>query len=140
MYVFKSIFGWCHGPASEATYNPLLSLAQEENRSDDLSRDFLTDCYSVVTNGSTPLGWRGRHWNALECPGRVFATGLTGGLRPINTAYLPTIDSVVVYRQSITTYRPSIKGDSLKPDLYQVCRLNLSSLASNTRLSFSLQL
>jgi hypothetical protein len=43
----------------------------------------------------------------------IFATGLTGGLRPINTAYLPTVDSVVenivvenivvVYRQSITT-------------------------------------
>ena len=48
-----------------------------------------------MTNGSTPLGWRGRHWNALECPGRVFATGLTGGLRPINTASLPTVDSVV---------------------------------------------
>jgi hypothetical protein len=48
-----------------------------------------------MTNGSTPLGWRGRHWNALEYPGRVFATGLTGGLRPINTAYLPTVDSVV---------------------------------------------
>jgi hypothetical protein len=41
------------------------------------------------------LGWRGRHWNALEYPGGVFATGLTGGLRPINTAYLPTVDSVV---------------------------------------------
>jgi hypothetical protein len=48
-----------------------------------------------MTNGSTPPGWRGTHWNALEYPGRVFATGLTGGLRPINTAYLPTVDSVV---------------------------------------------
>jgi hypothetical protein len=50
---------------------------------------------SVVTNSSSPPGWRGRHWNALEYPRRVFATGLTGGLRPINTAYLPTVDSVV---------------------------------------------
>jgi hypothetical protein len=50
---------------------------------------------AVVTNSSSPPGWRGRHWNALEYPGRVFATGLTGGLRPINTAYLPTVDSVV---------------------------------------------
>ena len=48
-----------------------------------------------MTNGSTPLGWRGRHWKALEGSGMVFATGLTGGLRPINTAYLPTVDSVV---------------------------------------------
>jgi len=30
-----------------------------------------------MTNGSTPLGWRGRHWKALEYPGRVLATGLT---------------------------------------------------------------
>jgi hypothetical protein len=50
---------------------------------------------SVVTNSSSPPGWRGRHWNALEYPGRVFATGLIGGLWPINTAYLPTVDSVV---------------------------------------------
>ena len=56
----------CHGPAPEAIRNPLLSLAQEENRSGDLSRDFLTD-----------------------------------------------------------RYRPSVKGNSLKPDLYQVRRLNL---------------
>jgi hypothetical protein len=34
----------------------------------------------------------GTPWNTL---GGVFATGLTGGLRPINTAYLPTVDSVV---------------------------------------------
>jgi len=50
---------------------------------------------AVVTNGSTPLGCvegTGTPWNG---PGRVFATGLTGGLRPINTAYLPTVDSVV---------------------------------------------
>jgi hypothetical protein len=50
---------------------------------------------SVVTNGFYATGWRGRHWNALEYPGGVFATGLTGGRRPINTAYLPTVDSVV---------------------------------------------
>jgi hypothetical protein len=33
----------CHGPAPEAIRNPLLSLAQDENRSGDLSRDFLTE-------------------------------------------------------------------------------------------------
>ena len=59
--------------------NPLLSLAQEENKSSDLLRDFFTDCY-----------------------------------------------------------RPFIKGNSLKPDLYQVRRLNLPSLTSSTRLFFSL--
>jgi hypothetical protein len=63
----------------------------------------------VVTNGSTPLGWRGRHWNALEYPGRVFATGLTGGLRPINTAYLPTVDSVVENIVSHLQHRNSSK-------------------------------
>ena len=30
----------CHGPALEATCNPLPGLAQEENRSGDLTRDF----------------------------------------------------------------------------------------------------
>jgi hypothetical protein len=69
----------CHGPALESMFNPLLGRAQEENRSGDLSRDFLSDCY-----------------------------------------------------------RPSVKGNSLKPDLYQVCRLNLSSPASSTHLFFSL--
>ena len=69
----------CHGPAPKATRNPLLSLAQEENRLGDLSRDFLTD-----------------------------------------------------------RYRPSVKGNSLKPDLYQVRRLHLPSLALSTRLFFSL--
>ena len=69
----------CHGPAPEAACNPLLGLAQEENRSGDLSCDFLTDCY-----------------------------------------------------------RPSVKGNSLKPDLYQVRRLHLPSSASSTRLFFSL--
>jgi hypothetical protein len=58
-------------------------------------------CICVVTNSSSPPGWRGRHWNALEYPGRVFATGLTGGLRPINTVYLPTVDSVV---ENIVSY------------------------------------
>jgi hypothetical protein len=38
----------------------------------------------------------GRPWNDLRH--RAYR-----GLRPINTAYLPTVDSVVVYRQSITT-------------------------------------
>jgi hypothetical protein len=51
-----------------------------------------------VTNGSTPLEWRGRHWKALEGPGRPWK-GLRHrayrSLRPINTAYLPTVDSVV---------------------------------------------
>jgi len=69
----------CHGPALEAAYNPLLGLAQEENKSGDLSYDFLTDCY-----------------------------------------------------------RPSVKGNSFKPDLYQVRGLHLSSSASSTRLFFSL--
>jgi hypothetical protein len=69
----------CHGPAPKATCNPLLSLAQEENRSGDLSRDFLTD-----------------------------------------------------------RYRPSVKGNSLKPDLYQVRRLYIPSLVLSTRLFFSL--
>ena len=69
----------CHGPALEAAYNPLLGLAQEENKSGDLSRDFLTDCYG-----------------------------------------------------------PSIKGNSLKPDLYQVRRLHLPSLTLSTHLFFSL--
>ena len=50
-------------------------------------------------------------WKALERPG-IPGKGLRHrtyrGLRPINTAYLPTVDSVVenivvVYRQSITT-------------------------------------
>jgi hypothetical protein len=48
-----------------------------------------------MTNRFYATGWRGRHWNALKYPKRVFATGLTGGQRPINTAYLPTVDSVV---------------------------------------------
>jgi hypothetical protein len=69
----------CHGPAPKATRNPLLSLAQKENRSGDLSRDLLTD-----------------------------------------------------------RYRPSIKGNSLKPNLYQVHRLYIPSLVSSTRLFFSL--
>ena len=69
----------CHRPAFKAIYNPLLSLAQEENKSGDLSRDFLTDCY-----------------------------------------------------------RPFIKGNSFKPDLYQVRKLNLPFLTLSTRLFFSL--
>jgi hypothetical protein len=64
---------------------------------------------SVVTNSSSPPGWRGRHWNALEYPGRVFATGLTGGLRPINTAYLPTVDSVV---ENIDSHLQQIESNS----------------------------
>jgi len=43
----------CHGPAPEATRNPLLSLAQEENRSGDLSRDFLTDRYRPSVKGNS---------------------------------------------------------------------------------------
>ena len=71
----------CHRPAPKATRNPLLSLAQKENKSGNLSRDFLTD-----------------------------------------------------------RYRPSIKGNSLKPNLYQVYRLYIPSLVLSTRLFFSLQL
>jgi hypothetical protein len=58
-----------------------------------------------------------RHWVAwkeLEGPGRPWNDPrhrTYRGLRPINTAYLPTVDSVVenivvVYRQSITTNVP----------------------------------
>jgi hypothetical protein len=38
----------------------------------------------------------------------------------------------------IDRYRPSVKENSLKPDLYQVRKLHLSSLISSTRLFFSL--
>jgi hypothetical protein len=52
-------------------------------------------------------------WKALERPGMPWKGPrhrTYRGLRPINTAYLPTVDSVVenivvVYRQSITTER-----------------------------------
>ena len=42
-----------HGPAPKATRNPLLSLAQEENRSGNLSRDFLTDYYRPSIKGNS---------------------------------------------------------------------------------------
>ena len=46
----------CHGPALKAACNPLLGLAQEENKSSDLLCDFLTDCYrpSVKENSLKP--------------------------------------------------------------------------------------
>jgi hypothetical protein len=43
----------CHGPAPKAIRNPLLSLAQEENRLGDLSRDFLTDRYRPSVKGNS---------------------------------------------------------------------------------------
>jgi hypothetical protein len=43
----------CHRPIPKATCNPLLSLAQEENRLGDLSRDFLADRYRPSVNGNS---------------------------------------------------------------------------------------
>jgi hypothetical protein len=43
----------CHRPIPKATCNPLLSLAQEENRLGDLSRDFLTDRYRPFIKGDS---------------------------------------------------------------------------------------
>ena len=63
-------------------------------------------------------------WKALERPGIPWK-GLRHrtyrGLRPINTAYLPTVDSVVenivvVYRQSITTNHNRARGMDMSPD------------------------
>jgi hypothetical protein len=40
-------------PIPKAIRNPLLSLAQEENRSGDLSRDFLTERYRPSIKGNS---------------------------------------------------------------------------------------
>jgi hypothetical protein len=41
------------------------------------------------------VGWQGRLWKTLEGPGMIVCHWAYRGLRPINTAYLPTVDPVL---------------------------------------------
>ena len=56
-----------------------------------LSRDHVT---TRVTVGVV-VGWQGRLWKTLEGPGMIVCHWAYRGLRPINTAYLPTVDPVL---------------------------------------------
>jgi hypothetical protein len=41
------------------------------------------------------IGWQGRLWKTLEGPGMIVCHWAYRGLRPISTAYLPVVDSIL---------------------------------------------